>query len=708
MTPRPTLRASLLVVCLLALAAPAWAAAAGPVVDLTLPYALQLTLTTRPPDAAGLPDLPVLRTHRVYVTSYTRDGQVWYRLRLGFFATGREAARHQAELERYFPGNWVTRVPWEERSRSEATAIAVGAKPKAAPAPPAVPAVPAAPPIPAPPAAPPATAEAAPAPVTPEHLDELMEAARQALAEGHYADAIRTYTKVLEYPENARSRDALELLGLARERNGQVAHAKAVYERYLERYPEGEASDRVRQRLAGLLTAREPLPEKLRAPKAETEAAATQWDTFGGLSQFYRRSTFTDPLGNTQVQQSALATDLDLTARRRTDSVDFRTRISAGYQYDLLADGPGDEKRISSLYAEASRRTSNLSARLGRQSRSTGGVLGRFDGLLVNVGVLPRATLSLVGGFPVDSSTLMKVQTDKTVYGATLNLGTFAQAIDTNVFYVAQQVNSVPDREAVGGELRYFRPTRSLFTLVDYDILFNALNTFLFVGSWTSAANTTWNLTLDERKSPVLTTSNALIGQLVDSVDALLATGLTEMQVRQMAIDETSTLRSATLNATAPLNHKFQVNGEVNVSDGTATRGVSFPVIVDPTPATHSYSVATDLTGSSLISDGDIAIIGLRYTNTESSNTSSVNLNTRYPIGRKWRVNPRVREDYRQDERNGTDQWITAPSLRLEYRALRRVQFEVEASGEWSTRHLSTATERTSAFFLSAGYRVDF
>jgi tetratricopeptide (TPR) repeat protein len=678
---------------LLALAAPAGAAAPGPAVDLTLPYALQLTLSTRPPDPAALPDLAVLRAFRLYTTSYTRDGKVWYRLRLGFFASAREAARHQAELAPFFPDNWVTRVPWEERSRSEATAVVFATAPKAAPAPPPASAGP--------------TPPAPPAPSASERLDELMEAARQALAVGHYGDAIRTYTKVLEYPENVRSRDALELLGLARERNGQVAHAKAVYERYLERYPEGEASDRVRQRLAGLLTAREPLPEKLRAPKEE--AAAAQWDTFGGLSQFYRRSTYTDPLGNTQVQQSALATDLDLTARRRTDRVDLRTRISAGYMFDFLADGPGDQKRVSTLYAEASGRTSNLSARLGRQSRSSGGVLGRFDGLLVNLGgILPRTSLSLVGGYPVDSSTQMKVQTDKIVYGATLNLGTFAQAFDTNVFYVAQQVNSVPDREAVGGELRYFRPTRSLFTLVDYDILFDALNTFLLVGSWTSGTGTTWNLTLDERKSPVLTTSNALIGQLVGSVDALLATGLTEIQVRQMAVDETSTLRSATLGATTPLDSKFQLHGEVYVSDGTATRGVSFPVIVDPTPATHSYAVSTDLTGSSLITDGDIVIVGLAYTNTESSNTSSVNLNTRYPIGRAWRVNPRVREDYRQNDRDGTDQWITSPSLRLEYRALRRLQFEVEASGEWSTRHLSAATERTSAYFLSAGYRVDF
>lgn len=357
---------------------------------------------------------------------------------------------------------------------------------------------------------------------------------------------------------------------------------------------------------------------------------------------------------------------------------------------------------------EASRRTGQLSARAGRQSRSTGGVLGRFDGVRLTVGVTPRTALTLVGGFPVERSTTMSVETDRHFYGATYALGTFAQAWDMNVFYIAQTVDGTPDREAVGGELRYFRPRRSLFTLVDYDILFDALNTFLLVGTWTRPTGTSLHLTLDQRKSPVLTTSNALQGQAVGSIEELLATPLSEEEVQQLALDRTATERSATVGLTRPLSDKLQLSGDLTVSDRTATNASSFPVLVAPLPAGDAYALSLELTGSGLVKQGDIAVVGLRYTNNETTDTASLILNTRYPINGAWRVNPRVRVDYRRNESDGSDQWTTRPSLRMEYRMLRRVRFEIDASGEWSTRRLTTDTERTSGYFVSAGYRFDF
>ena len=57
------------------------------------------------------------------------------------------------------------------------------------------------------------------------------------------------------------SKEAQEYLGLARERNGQLAHAKAEYRIYLAKYPEGEDAQRVRQRLDALVTAYQaPMP----------------------------------------------------------------------------------------------------------------------------------------------------------------------------------------------------------------------------------------------------------------------------------------------------------------------------------------------------------------------------------------------------------------------------------------------------------------
>jgi TolA-binding protein len=82
-----------------------------------------------------------------------------------------------------------------------------------------------------------------------------MDEGRAALRHNNLGGAIQLFTKVLRYPENQYSAEAQELLGLARQKNGQLGDARAEYEDYLARYPSGEHSERVRQRLAGIVTA---------------------------------------------------------------------------------------------------------------------------------------------------------------------------------------------------------------------------------------------------------------------------------------------------------------------------------------------------------------------------------------------------------------------------------------------------------------------
>src|SRR6185503_16952990 len=83
--------------------------------------------------------------------------------------------------------------------------------------------------------------------------NETLDQARAAIMRRDYETAIRLLTRMTEAPENGLSADARELLGVARERNNQLAHAKAEYEEYLRRYPTGEGANRVRQRLTALL-----------------------------------------------------------------------------------------------------------------------------------------------------------------------------------------------------------------------------------------------------------------------------------------------------------------------------------------------------------------------------------------------------------------------------------------------------------------------
>src|SRR6266446_4713477 len=79
-----------------------------------------------------------------------------------------------------------------------------------------------------------------------------MDEGRAALKRTSFREAIQLFRKVIGYPENQYSAEAQELLGFSLQKNSQLKEAQAVYEDYIRRYPSGEASERVKQRLAGI------------------------------------------------------------------------------------------------------------------------------------------------------------------------------------------------------------------------------------------------------------------------------------------------------------------------------------------------------------------------------------------------------------------------------------------------------------------------
>jgi hypothetical protein len=543
-------------------------------------------------------------------------------------------------------------------------------------------------------------------------IQALMETARQAVATKDFTTAIRLYEKVLRDGGPEVKPIALEFLGVVRDKNGQKAQAKLVYKRYLAEYPDGEAAERVQQRLTGLITATKRPPQKLRGAKVQP-GEKPDWQVFGGISQFYRRDNQTTNLDEddelTSVSRSSLTSDLDLSARLRTDAYSVRTRFSGGYEKDFLSDGPGSNGQVSTLYAKFSDRKRNLHLQAGRQPGNKGGVLGRFDGALFSVGLPKEVTLNFVGGYPVDSSR-DSLDTDRYFFGANVDLKPFGKEWDLNAFIIHQDVEGITDRQAVGGELRYFAPGRSFFTLADYDILYDELNTFLFLGHWTFPDSTTVNLSVDYRKSPLLTTSNALQGQLSDSMDSLLSI-FSESEIRELARDRTATSRMITLGASRPLGKDLQINGDVTISDLSSTK-TSGGVIGTPSSG-DDYSLNLQLVRSNWLKAGDIHTLGFRYAdtnaaNTDISNTSTINFNSRYPVTSKLNLNPRFRIDYRENASDDSTQTIYRPFLRVNYRMKRSLLFESDIGGEWSNRDLTDDTDKTRSWFANIGYRQDF
>jgi len=549
---------------------------------------------------------------------------------------------------------------------------------------------------------------AKPSKADPRLIETMTEAKKEMTAE-NYPRAIQLYTKILSRPESDLSQDAQEFLGLARDRNNQLAHAKAEYETYLKKYPKGEGAERVRQRLNGLLTAGDTPKERLRSAKISRNSKETVWDSqfFGSFSQFYRYDeTDSDSTGASRTNRSDLNSDIDFNTRFRSDEYEIRTQFVGRHDADFRKDGDDSEISVNTLNVELKDLKRGLFGRFGRQFESSGGVLGRYDGGWLSYDVHSKVKINGVAGVPVSSTRVEPLDINKHFYGLSLDLGTFAKYWTFNVYGIKQDVDGITDREAVGGEARYFHPQRSFLTLFDYDVSFKDLNLFIFSGDVVFPEKTRWHLTLDYRKSPLLTTSNALSGQQgISDISDLLKT-LSEDEVRELARDRTARSRSMIISVTRELNEKFQLNGEFSVSELSGTPASGGVAATPSTGAEFFYS--TQLIGNSLLMGNDITIIALRYSDLQNVDSYSADLNTRFPITRDLRINPRVRIDYRKNKNDDGDRVNIRPLVRVDYRWKKWLRFELEGGREWINETVIGNSQRSTNYFFSLGARAFF
>jgi hypothetical protein len=239
---------------------------------------------------------------------------------------------------------------------------------------------------------------------------------------------------------------------------------------------------------------------------------------------------------------------------------------------------------------------------------------------------------------------------------------------------------------------------------VDYDTAFSELSSVFAQASWRLPGKLTLSGSLDRRRSPFLSLGNALLGQSSQDFD-LLAQTLTEVQIRQQALDRSPMTSGATLGLSRPLTPHLQLNINANRS------------IVDAMPASgdapatpeaeYSY-FSTDLVSSGLFREGDVGIFSLRYATSDSADIYTISLDTRFPIGRNWRINPRLRVDYREILTDMSTQWTYTPGLRLQYRMGRRGRIELDAGKRFSSRDMTNTdlNQDQESYFISLGYQL--
>lgn len=594
-----------------------------------------------------------------------------------------------------------------------------------------------------------AKAMLAPSPAETESMARgYLEKAKSALNSKEPAAAIEALNSLLNLPPNASSQEAQELIGMAYEQNGENAKARTEYEFYVKNYPKGDGVARVNERLAKLAA----IPAAEPVVRAERRQEDTGWQVSGGLGQtryYGNSSTILEPLRviicsqaqldnpalvpvgeqcsqtananainpqhTARTDQNALVSSLDLMARSRSGSSDSRLVVrDVDTRYYLKNPSKPGTNRLNAAYYENSDRELGYMMRLGRQTASGGGVLGRFDGAFAGYNFSQDWRLNGVAGNVVEFGSPY----NKTFYGAGIDLLSLPANWSGNAFVIQQDIGSRTDRQAVGFEARYFDPKQNYFALVDYDTSFDALNIAMFQANWNADAGTNYYLTFDYRRSPVLMLTSASdvtgmdIGTLVNTIG--------DRAAREDIKRITPMMTMLSLGLMHPYSEQWQLGGDIQVSSMGATDASQNLPLTAQLPTQYAAQKSTGNTyvysaraiGSGLFFSNDMTVFSGSYIDAKSTTgpiTYSAQSYAVTHVARPyegWQIDTSLRLYY-QDKSDGEKLERINPSLRALYRLGNNLSFEAEINQEDETVKGGASPNNSNRRYYYAGYRWD-
>lgn len=561
------------------------------------------------------------------------------------------------------------------------------------------------------PAAPAVPAVAATA--TPEverQAREAMQKARSAFAAAKWDEAIDPLNQLLILPPNSQSQQAQEMVGIARDRSGQLGKAKAEYELYLKLYADAEGASRVKERLALLEKRLAEMPAGAKPPSEPLEAQAPVKSVFGSFAQYYydgktksetafNTPTTVDQASLSSRDLSSIVTTVDANARYRSQQSDLRFVFRDTDTVSLIDKNPS-RNRLDAAYVDYRGLQNPYSLRLGRQIGTSGGILGRFDGAIAGYKFAKDWRINVEAGEPVDYG----LDSNRYFYGLSLDAENIFDNWSGNVYGIRQMVDGIPDREATGGEIRYFKNGSSLYSTLDYDTLFNKVNIATVQGSIQTKGLTTFTILYDFRKAPPLSTTNAVFGQPVTSISALLKTN-TEDQLRQQALAVTADVTQVLASVTTPVTASWQLGADYRLTNvGPLPAYNDIPA----TPGTGDiHGVTLQAIGSNLYSRRDINVFSTTFLTSPTFHGESVAYSNLTGIGEKWTLEPSLRF-YTQSDTTDTKTNRYTAVLRLTYAIRQSISLEGEYDLERSIVDTPLQRDTATNQFFYVGYRVTF
>lgn len=545
---------------------------------------------------------------------------------------------------------------------------------------------------------------------TPENNQQgytLMLAGRDALSAKDYPAAAEAFNKLLMLPPNQYSQDAQEWMGVARERSGQTAKAKVEYELYLKLYTTGQGVIWVKQRLAGLAspaaTSRMETPSKKVEPRSFAQGGISSRYYYGqsSLDTTYKYNNAWQTSNYTFNDQSSLISNVDAMERYISEDYDNRIVFRDVNTKNFLP-GKADRNRVNAAYVEVKNRTSDYSARVGRQTSSGGGVMGRFDGLLAGYGSPQDLRVNVVAGQLVDFTSY----TQPIFYGMSVDKG------PVTLYLLNQTLDSIQDRRAVGGEFKYFEGGTAAYAALDYDIYFNVLNAATLNGTLgVESSGTTFNFIADFRKSPTISIRNALNGAGTTSIADLQA-AMSDIQLKQLATDRTGQSAFSQFSVTQKLSTNWQVGGDIRLAQTAglpASGTTALQGILAATPETGlEKTVTMQVIGSKLYSELDMTSIGSSYiTSSYVQDGQSLFFFNRTGWDRELYFDTSW-SFYRQSDNYGGSMARNVPMVRVTYQVAQTLSLDADLGVELTTSNGSFQSSSNTRKFGSLGFRWDF
>lgn len=543
-------------------------------------------------------------------------------------------------------------------------------------------------------------------------VEDLILIVRQIIARGtQLQDAIEPLNAILMLAPGTYTEEAQEVIGLIYERTRQYERAKTEDKLFLALYPNSLSYTRVKERLIALEIA-EPA-EKTNILGEKKPRLGKDTRTEASIAEYYVTG-ISSMDGKPYVEdQSSLISNIRASAMFRDDQY----QLSLAYRQSKINNflNSASNKDILSLgYIDLKDTFKQQQIRIGRQN-AVNGVIGRFDGIYAAANIDDDTRVSVVTGIPYIGQT----NTSRQFYGADAET-MFDNKWSGDIYYNYQLADNIPERSAIGANLRYFYNNISVLQSIEYDILYNALNSVTVQGNAQFDPYGIYFL-YDRRKSPMLFAERAVMlglnspmRQPYGSVgDAFSNSGLSTSDIYKFINSSTSTSNAYVIGLSKQLNTIWNVSVDYQVTNMSAANDTSFiptednPFSLIQQPATSdTQSLNFHALGTDVLVKGHTVNALLMFSDDGASTMYTVTLLNGIQL-------TNVRFDlllmYFNRNQLLSVMTSTTASIRANYKLQSSsIEAQLSATDNSTYDKMSSTLSKSSSISLVLGWKIDF